>query len=89
MPNNYFIVTLASIIIIYQFHARDHTKFTTFKLSILHFLDAEDDSNYPACACAARGYVIGHGVYIYIDIVWTFFGTNLLSPKILTLIGLF
>ena len=21
---------------------------------------------YPACACAARGYVIGHGVYIYI-----------------------
>ena len=51
----YFIVTSASIIIrpkIYQFHARDHTKFTTLNLSIchslqnVHFLDAEDDSNF-------------------------------------------
>ena len=36
---------------------------------------------YPACACAARGYVIGRGVYT--------FGTNILSPKILTFRGLF
>ena len=44
---------------------------------------------YPACACAARGYVIGRGVYIFIIISALFFGTNLLSPKILTFGGLF
>ena len=27
-------------------------------------------SNYPARACAARGYVIGRGVYIYIVVVY-------------------
>ena len=46
--------------------------------------------NYPARACAARGYVIGRGVYVFIFIYISglLFGTNLLS-KILTLRGLF
>ena len=45
---------------------------------------------YPVRACAARGKVISRGwwcPYIYKSTV--FFGTNLLSPKILTLRGLF
>ena len=51
-------------------------------------------TNYPAHACAARGYVIGRGVYIYIVYLYNnksalFFGTKLLSPKILTFRGLF
>ena len=42
----------------------------------------------------ARGYVIGRGVYLYICkfvylYIWIFFGTNLLSPKILTFRCLF
>ena len=44
-------------------------------------------NNYSTHACAARGYVIGRGVYIYMSAL--FFGTNLLSPKILTFRGLF
>ena len=42
----------------------------------------------PRAHARARGYVIGRGVHI-LYIVWTFFGTNLLSPKILTLRCLF
>ena len=42
----------------------------------------------PRAHARARGYVIGRGVHI-LYIVWTFFGTNLLSPKKLTLRCLF
>ena len=42
----------------------------------------------PRAHARARGYVIGRGVHI-LYIVWTFFGTNLLSPKLLTLRCLF
>ena len=47
----------------------------------------------PCAHARARGYVIGRGVYIIYIIIYKksglFFGTNLLSPKILTLRGLF
>ena len=43
---------------------------------------------YPACACAARGKVISRGVLV-VSINLHFFGTNLLSLKILTFRGLF
>ena len=43
----------------------------------------------PRAHARARGYVIGRGVYIYIYKSALFFGTNLLSPKILTFGGLF
>ena len=43
----------------------------------------------PRAHARARGYVIGLGVYIYIYKSALFFGTNLLSPKILTFGGLF
>ena len=46
----------------------------------------------PRAHARARGYVIGRGVYIYIIYYYKsalFFGTNLLSPKILTFRGLF
>ena len=45
----------------------------------------------PRAHARARGYVIGRGVYILLYIISLdfFFGTNLLSPKILTLRGLF
>ena len=44
----------------------------------------------PRAHARARGYVIGRGVYIYIVYKsGLFFGTNLLSPKILTFRGLF
>ena len=44
----------------------------------------------PRAHARARGYVIGRGVYIYIYCKsGLFFGTNLLSPKILTFRGLF
>ena len=46
------------------------------------------DNSYPVRACAARGYVIGCGVYILYILLSTLFGTNLLSPKILTFRGL-
>ena len=48
------------------------------------------DSIVTPCAHArARGYVIGRGVYIYIVYKSAlFFGTNFLSPKILTFRGL-
>ena len=42
----------------------------------------------PRTHARARGYVIGRGVYIlYIYKSALFFGTNLLSPKILTFRG--
>ena len=46
----------------------------------------------PRAHARARGYVIGRGVYILLYIVYKsalFFGTNLISPKILTFRGLF
>ena len=44
----------------------------------------------PRAHARARGYVIGRGVYIlYIYKSALFFGTNLISPKILTFRGLF
>ena len=43
----------------------------------------------PRAHARARGYVIGRGVYIYIVYKSAlFFGTNFLSPKILTFRGL-
>ena len=45
----------------------------------------------PRAHARARGYVIGRGVYILLYIIYyksaLFFGTNLLSPKILTFRG--
>ena len=48
-------------------------------------------NNYPACACAIKGLCDRSWcLYIYYILLSAlFFGTNLLSPKILTFRGLF
>ena len=63
-----------------------------------HFgLPEESDDNYPARACASKG-LCDRSWRLYIVVVYCiyivyksalFFGTNLLSPKILTLRYLF
>ena len=55
---------------------------------VAHLQSSSKVHCYPARACAARGYVIGRGVYIYISLHF-FWNLNLLSPKILTFRGLF
>ena len=43
-----------------------------FLILVYTYSASSFESNYPACACMSRGYVIGSGVHIYIYIcLWT------------------
>ena len=57
-----------------------------------HYLSNPHEPHYPACACAARGKVISRGWWCPGGVhkkIYSFFGTNLLSLKILTFRALF
>ena len=41
-----------------------------FLLLVYTYSASSFESNYPACACVSRGYVIGSGVHIYIIYIY-------------------
>ena len=61
-------------------------------VTMMHLGQQLDDAFPRIFLWRTKSYVIGRGVYILLYIVYKsalFFGTNLISPKILTFRGLF